>query len=459
MKRFRVHLACTAAGIMLSACTQGATGPPGITSVNPLTSSKLQMVVGTANIEGTAGLNVVTTLRQSNGDSAVLVDTPSLSGPFTFGVAAAPGGTGVDAYSSLNVGPSLQEFNAGNVISGTLQTVRAGTPACDTVIPVGGFVTCPSGVPPNTTTFGQSGGVFGMGFAPYNSTINGVAASYTPFPDGLYDTTGDTFTPWGGPPAFDPNKDGMGIRDGQFDIVNILGIGMGITAIENVTPSAGTYNLSVVIPTSPTSSGTISTTASLTSTALLGAAAPPAGFVEDGLGGVTMTVTFPAGVTEGYVEIEDIGVPGAGATCQGPTGTVAFPVYYTIHMTAPGTATLPDTDGPNTEVSDGPGDTQASESICTSAANTAANGGTATAGDEYGVWFIGMDYPLYAASPTIGSASQTPTLAGAGGQADITTSPVVVRIAAAGTRHSQTLHRTKWSQVMKRYNQFHHRHR
>src|SRR5580700_1016672 len=127
MKRFRVYLACTAAGVMLSACTQGATGPPGISSVNPITSSKLQLVVGTANIEGNSGLNVVSTLRQANGDSAVLVDTPTLTGPFTYALPSeyvAGGGF----YNSGPGFPSYQEFTAASpALSGTSQFLIAGT--------------------------------------------------------------------------------------------------------------------------------------------------------------------------------------------------------------------------------------------------------------------------------------------------------------------------------------------
>jgi len=422
MKRFRVFLACTAAGVMLSACTQGATGPPGITSSNPLANSKLQMAVGTANIQGAGPfLNVISTMRQPSGDSAVLADTPKLTGPFTLPAAVPCCGLPYDGYSTLYAGPSAQEVAAGGTIEGTPQSIVAGTPLCDSNVNCGN-------IPPNSDTFGLSGGDFGLGFAPYNSTINGTATFYEPYVEPLYDTLGGTFLPWGGPPAFDPLGDGMGWRDGQFNICEgggcglgqILGIAEGITVFENVTPALGSYNLTVTIPTSPTSSGSVSTTASLTSAAMLGTAAAPTIGAFDGSGGVALTVAFPAGVTEGYIEVIDFGptVNPNNQTCQGVTGTSFAPVYYTIHVTAGGTFNLPDTDGPNFVPYGQSKPTGASPSICTVAQNTPFGAG----GDQIVAYFIGMDYPLYAASYTGSKQTQTPTIAGAGGQADITIS-------------------------------------
>ena len=112
-----------------------------------------------------------------------------------------------------------------------------------------------------------------------------------------------------------------------------------------------------------------------------------------------------------------------GTNCQGEVGAAAFPVYYTILVKAPGTYTLPDTIGPNTTITSGVSDITPSESICTAAANTTANGAT-TVGDSYSVQAIGADYPLYE-SLYPGNTSQSPTLAGANGQADITISAVV----------------------------------
>lgn len=235
------------AGCVLTACGQGSQGPPTINQVNPGASnySKLQLAVGTANLYGTAvGLNVVSTLRQPNGDSAVLVDTPALTGPFSLPPAGAAG-SGVDQYSTLPSGPSASESsNGNNDITGTPQTVRPGTPVCDQA------TTCPDGTPPNTTTFGQSGGVFGLGLAPFNHTNSGTPATYVPYTEPLYDTSGNQFTPWGGPPAFDPNHDGMGTRDGTFNLgAQLLGVAEGLTTFTGVIARPGQYNLSVVVPT------------------------------------------------------------------------------------------------------------------------------------------------------------------------------------------------------------------
>lgn len=422
MNRFKLILATMAAGGLLTACTQSQTGPPNISSVNPLTTSKLQMAVGTANFDGVGpGLNVVTTMRQSNGDSAVLVDTPSLTGPFTFDIGAAPGG---GAYSTLPTGPSLTETNAGNTISGTTQFILAGTPECDTTLVVSGFATCPAGVSPNTTTFGQEGGVFGMGLAPANNTINGTAFSYAPFGAPLFDTLGLAFSPWGGPPTFDPNKDGMGYRDGLFNIAQIIGIGMGITPFENVSPGTGSYTMSVVIPTSPTTHGTLTASGAINSLAMLPVPASP-GDVEDGLGGATFTVTLPAGVTEAYLEIIDDGA--AGGNCQGEVGANYAPVFYTIEVTASGSVTLPDMDGPNTDLSGGKGHLVPSPSLCTAAQNAAATSNPSAPPDTYFWQLIGFDYPLFEASYPA-SHSQAPTLAGASGQSDITFSAISTNV-------------------------------
>jgi hypothetical protein len=136
---------------------------------------------------------------------------------------------------------------------------------------------------------------------------------------------------------------------------------------------------------------------------------------------------LPSGVTEGYVWIIDWGPSSkAGSTaanCQGPIGPGAgsgYQVYYTLHVTAAGTYTLPDTDGPNTNFT-GKGALTPSPSICTSAQNTAALG-TATGGDMVTTYFVGFDYPAYGITYVNSSGNATPTLTGANGQADITIS-------------------------------------
>jgi hypothetical protein len=451
-------MSCAALSAVLGGCAGGGSnGIPKITSVNPLSSGVLEFAVGTANLYGSAtGLNVVSTYRQANGLSNVLVDTPTISGPFTLPASARAGnfrispesGASVDPYSTLAdagsmfpSGPSVEEVAAGGEITGTSQSVHLATPDCDQTTPCtvasasGGNVT----IPPNTSTFGQAGGVFVNGISPGNSTTSGQSATYEPYTEPLYDsTTGNAFIPFGGPPAFDPNKDGVGLRDGLSNLggvsetLGVLGIPLGISTFYGVGVTPGSYKLSLQVPTGFSGStptyGTVSKTASLGSTALLGTITAPT-LTLDGNGGGSFTVaSLPTGVTEELVQITDFGDGTDSAdTCQGPLGATvdaagggAGPVFYTILVKAPGTYTLADSIGPNTSVSSGKGTITPSPSICTAADNT-ASAGTTDKGDMYTVQAIGADYPLYESLYPI-NASQSPTIVGATGQSDITIS-------------------------------------
>lgn len=482
LQQTRFILAIAAAGVLLGGCgggsSNGSKGIPPISSVNPIGTGTLEFAVGTANIFGTnTGLNVVSTYRQSNGISNVLVDTPTITGPFTLppAVAVQPG-YGVDTYSTVPAanatyitpatiaglagpppsagGPSAQEVAVGGEIIGTSQLLPAGTPLCDQATPcnVTGANNATGTVQPNSSTFGSSGGVFVNGLSPANSTNQGVANSYVPFSEPIYDTTNtttqqNTFYPWGGPPAFDPNKDGMGLRDGLNNLgKGVLGIPEGLSVFENVRLNgAGTYTMSLQVPTgfngpTPTTS-TVSATARLASTATLPTITAPT-LTLDNKGGASFTIAaLPAGVTEEYVQIADIGAGGAAGalnpktngiyfTCQEARGPQFAPVYYTIVVHAAGTYTLPDNDGPNTNTTGGTTGLTPSPSICTAAQNaadTAATGnnpqpgGPTTIGDSYTVQAFGTDYPLYEATYPI-TTSASPTLTGTAGQSDITIS-------------------------------------
>jgi len=458
VNKLRLVAASAALSALLAGCS-GSRGIPSISSVNPLSTGKLQFAVGTANLFGTeTGLNVVSTYRQGNGLSNVLVDTPTITGPFTLPAAEAappPNTPGVDPYSTLtNGGPSIEEVAVGGEITGTSQTVHLGTPACDQTTPcaepnaaTGGTTT----VAPNTSTFGQAGGVFTNGLAPANSTTAGTAFSNVPYEEPLYAASlsagdaGNEFTPFGGPPAFPGDSNGLGLRDGLFTLgAGVLGIPLGISTFAGVGVAAGTYTLSVQVPTGFSGStptfGTATAAATLASTALLGPiTAPP--LTLDGAGGGTFVIAaLPAGVTEELVQIVDVGT-GTGVNCQGPLGAEegAGPEYYTILVTAPGTYTLPDMIGANTTVSGGVGDITPSESICTIAANTAAAGATSV-GDSYTVQAIGADYPLYE-SLYPNSVSQTPAIVGAAGQADITISALSAPVGSTA-RHRRPAFRS-----------------
>jgi hypothetical protein len=451
--------------IATAGCGGAATGGPPLTTVNPVSPSysSLQFAVGTANLYGNPqiGLNVVSTFRQKTGQSATGVNTPGITGPFTITAAPVPSYAEASAANSgfpdpyttvFNGGPSVREAN-GATIFGTPQTVAPGTPSCDGAPPFPpapsgqSFVACPSGLSPNTSTFGQSGGDFAIGLAPYNAVAStGQAYSYQPYPQPFYSagdaTTAYQFIPWGGPPAFDPDGTGMGERDGAGAINGVdsfgdpyfLGVGEGVTVFDGLTPTGGTYTLNLAISTvgngGSVTTSTVTKTATLNPSIVLPTITTPV-FTPDGNGGGSFTTSLPAGVTEAYVQIVDFG-PGGGPNdgaasnvenCQAARGTHFAPVYYTIHITSAASTTysLPDTIGPNLATSGGASNRQPSPSICTAAQNTAAIG-SSTNGDDIVVQMIGFDYPIYQAALglTQSSTPQNPAITGGSGQSDIT---------------------------------------
>ena len=470
MNRFERLLLAGATALAFVACSAGATTAPPISSVNPFDPnySKVQLAVGTANLYGTAsGLNVVSTLRQPSGQSALGVDTPLLTGPFAYGVTAANAGANAsDPYATLfNGGPSIAEAIAPTgTLQGTPQTVRAGTPFCDftgaapagpAINPGITYTPCIGTIAPNASTFGQSGGVFAMGLAPFNHVASaGQSYSYAPYAQPFFETASigamapAPLIPWGGPPGFDPRGDHMGTRDGvgvlsgadSFGDPYFLGVAEGITVFENVVPQAGPYTLTVQIAAigngGSIQQASVSATAQLASAAqILPALGAPA-LSLDGAGGGSFTLALPAGVTQGYVQIVDYG-PNAGplesapsttiataANCQGGKGTAFAPVYYTIPI-VPGTSSyaLPDTDGPNNNATGGISNLTPTPSLCTAAQNTAVLGAP-TPGDNFTVQAIGFDYPIYQAALSLTQATvpQTPAIAGPNGQSDITLS-------------------------------------
>lgn len=375
-----------------------------------------------------------------------------MTGPFTFVAAPASGGA-ADPYSTvLNGGPSLLETAAATpAITGTPQTVAPGTPNCDGTGSVpAGFTACQAGITPNTTSFGQSGGIFAMGLAPYNHQANtGQSWSYQPYAQPFYpSTTHIPFIPWGGPPAFDPNGTKLGERDGVGSINGVdsfgnpyfLGVAEGITIFDGLSIHTGTYTLSLAVSTvgngGSISTSTVSKTANLTSLALLPTITAPVVTPDaNGDGGATFTTSLPAGVSEAYVQIVDYGplggptnpskVSGKPANCQAARGTSFAPVYYTFHITnaASTTYTLPATIGPNLATTGGVSNIQPSLSLCTAAQNTAATG-TSTPADDFVVQMIGFDYPVYQAALglTLQTTPQNPQIANGSGQADVTIS-------------------------------------
>jgi hypothetical protein len=388
-------VAAALATLAIAGCGGSAASPPGAVNVVQPSSATLQLAVGTANLFGTStGLNVVTTLRTPQGKS-VLVNTPTLTGPFVLpSTAGTPDGNG----STIASGPSASEIAAGGTIMGTPQ-VAAGTTAIA------------------ASTFGVSGGIFAGGFQPSNADNQGTAA-LQPYPQPNYNAMDKNgFAPIGGPPAFDPNGAGQGTRDGTFNSA-VLGLNEGINAFEGVTVKAGTYNESVLIPSNGSVQTTLKTAFTLSTVTLLPVPTAPT-FVPDGKGGGTFAVTLPAGVTDALLNIEDLGTGVQGSPNCYTNGTP--PAYFTIHVTGSGTVTLPDTDGVGSPSVHNP-------TICTAAQNTAVNGGTATPGDSYTVQLIGADYPIFASNVLFTLTTPNPTITGSAGSDDITISPIATGV-------------------------------
>ncbi|MGH7708155.1 MAG: hypothetical protein ACREM6_09565 [Vulcanimicrobiaceae bacterium] len=422
-------------GGALAGCSASATSPYPQTQVNPLAGT-LQLAVGTANIFGDdpltgvspaisgafgpTGFNVVETFRQvasgqAPGDSDSGVTTPTLSGPFklptTAGIADGNGAT-------LETGPGPSDAGTGTM-NGTAQP-NPGTPNIA------------------ASTFGVSANASGWGLEPFNFTVvNGSSAgtpiSYVPFAQPLFDSVvlgGNAdpfaFVPWGGPPAYDQSGDGLGVRNNANPPPpGVVGVSLGLDTFANLAPVAGTYTISVVVPTGPTTTGTKTASTTLSSTALLPAISPPT-VTPDGMGGASVALTLPAGVTEALAQIVDIGpdnLPAMGASCN--TSSTGSPIYYTVFFNASGTIALSDAHGPGV-----PG--HPTHTLCTSADNTAANNGTAVDADSYVVQAIGFDYPFYEASYPQSNRNSAPALTGSNGQADITISSQVGCVSAGG---------------------------
>ena len=333
---------------LLQACTSGSAGiEPAVHASDPIGGGTLRFAVGTANIGGAPGLNTMVTLRQADGTSDVALDTPTIAGPTGFVVP-----------------PNAPAADAGtNHISGSPQVAP--------------------GVVPLATTFGTAGGAFGYGFLPANSTTTG-APNFSKYALPFYAAAQTRYI--GGPPAFPQ------VRDGTYP-PGFQGYGEGFTDFL-AAPVAGTYQLSVAVP----GLGTLTASATLASTALLPAFAPPS-LAPDGAGGGTIAVNVPAGATEAYVNVVDL----TGA-CY-PSAQPA-PAAYTLRttLTGPQTLTLPPALGPTA-----PG---------------AAQTPTLCHGDAYLLTAVGFDYPAFASAYPNSNGVVAPAIAGAAGQADLTASAV-----------------------------------
>ncbi len=388
-------LATASIASLLYGCSSGVNASqPNVTAPPLASQGKLQLAVGTANIAGAeTDLNVVATLRGSTGLTAFLVDTPTISGPFT--VPAGALGAHGDAGTSH--------------ISGDPQVVGAAT----------------------ASTFGQSGGVFGYGFAPANSTTN-ATANYPQFAGGSANSLlyADDVSPYidfvpqagssaaaapvvtgGGSealinaypePLYAPAANryplllgvstaASGIPAAPTGVPGFAGYPVGVTAFSGVAPvvSATPYTLSVNVATAQSPGATFTASATMAKLTVVGLPPEPA-FVEDGKGGGTVTVGLGANATEGELFAVDVN-PASGAT----------QIYSFPYGSATASVAVPDLLG-------------------TTANGTAAP--TFTTGHAVFFYTAGFDYPAFEAST---SRSQTPTIAGANGSADFALSRVL----------------------------------
>jgi hypothetical protein len=342
-----VTAALVAVSALLAGCgTNGLSAQPPVSSVNLPATAKLQFAVGTMNYapDGFVGLNTVVTFRQPNGLSAVLVDTPTITGPAGFTV---PNTSGLGLVGDGDGGSGTDAGTAH--ISGTPQSP-------------------PTPVPP-PTTFGQAGGAFSYGILPDNADQNGTAA-FKLFAQPFY--SGDPIPVYGGPPAY------PFIYNGTFPS-GFVGYSQGWTGFE-ATPVAGSYSLSVVVQTANAKSPQpFTASATLTNT------------------GGTINATIPADprITETFAYVSNL-TTGLNYSIGPVSGTGAK------------SFTLPDTLG-----------------ACAGSNCQTGSGATPTlnAGDQFLVFVVSYDYPMFEAGPTQ-STSQTPAITGTSGQADVSVSGV-----------------------------------
>jgi hypothetical protein len=417
-----------AIGFALAGC--GASPNQSVPNQVAISSNTLQFAVGTANLYGTAtALNVVATYRQPNGDSGTLVNSPTISLPAAIpgALSANAGMAGFDACSTAATAPAAGETTA---------------------------ITSTSQAPFSTavTSFGQSGGVFGIGIEPYNATgqgdctpagtsSTGTPFQVAPYPVPLYDTASpsyaagadpNVFVPWGGPPDFLLTGSSSSVVGNGNYPAGTAGVGEGIDVFAGIAPVAGgSYTLSLSIPTTTAGTSTPSKSATMPAALkILGLAAAPA-YVPDvaGDGGGTFpTFAMPALATQAYLQITDYGPATAGAASCNGSGTtsnatvgnmVGNPVYYTRFATATGSLTLPPLVGPG-----------GTPSVCTAAQNTATNG-AATPADTIAIQVIGFDYDLYHASYPASLGVAAPAQINAQTSDDLTISPAICQVGAA----------------------------
>lgn len=383
-------LAAAPALTALCACGNGGASEPPVTSIDPVSVSKLQFAVGVATIASNNGqsiaygLNTVVTLRQQNGLSGTLYNQPQIIGPSSFNILTSTQTGNQVQYAGADLGTN-------HITWATLNQLQWTGP--------------PLGVKAATT------GAFGYGFCPCNSDAaptNGTPSLYQAFNLPVYGTNLERF--YGGPPAFpavDPSVTALGFQ----------GYSLGFTDFA-VKPVIGTYHLYAAVPpafttpSNPTPSpgpdgtptpapGIFSASAQLVSTSGLAAMSTPA-FTPDGKGGGTIHATVPRGTREAMAVLLAIGASGIGTCVQSHTADT----FYTVLIRGNGnqSAALPDSLGPQTQSG------KPTATICPK--------GT------YQLYAVAANYPIFQ-SAYPGNLSQLPKISGSNGQADISTSDIL----------------------------------
>ena len=333
MRKLYRALGASAGIAILAACSSGQSGiEPPSQSVNVQQQSSLQFSVGTANFNGATYLNTVVTFRQSNGLSATLYNTPTITGPAGFVVSGCPAASNGAAVGAVTA-PCVD--NGTNHISGTPPT-QPGTAAV-------------------VTTFNQTGGAFAYGFAPANSSTGGTAY-YPGNPVGrgfnwignvvigaaplsdvygqpFYVSSGSKLAFVLGPPATpDFHNPNTGYPSG------FAGYDSGFVMF-GVTPVVGVYNLNLAVPgpNAGQNAATFNASSTLASAVPLPNEAPPV-VAEPGAAGTGSAVNFtvgpaPAGASSQVLYVIDI---------NGASGALTF--YSFNAGAAGGTFSLPGSD-------------------------------------------------------------------------------------------------------------------
>jgi hypothetical protein len=387
--------------VALPACTSNQAAVEPSKSIQNLSANELQFQVGTANYAGTTFLNTVVSFRQPNGLSALLEDTPSIALPFTN---TAPASVGTVLYAA--------DDNAKPQITGT-QPTNNGVVSTD------------------PRTFPQSVGAFAYGFLAVNATTAG-SASPTFYPSATGSQEAIRMPIYGAAAApaqtqrafyvgspFAPN-----FFDGSLGIT-FNGYPSGFTTFA-LTPTVGTYSLTVGLANASTPIPNFVSTTTLTSLAPLPVMPLPV-YTSDGVGGGSFTLTVPAGIKETAIFIRDLA----------PSGATIF--YYTLvtHTTGLQTIVLPPNIGPPANGPAAvPGGTGFATLVATIPAVVGPPAVPAVPGDNVSFVAIGFDYSAMEAVPIGANPPQAPVLnngatacSSAGntntcpGQADLTVSP------------------------------------